>query len=623
MVAPNVAVATNLNVVARHLDAAASRLGDAVELDSTYRWRPWSMRPKVHDHLDAAASEFRAALGALPTTGDGGFHTAREAVERLSRSAVPDSLGNLGPARDPQYYRREHMHTYAEQARNWASVVREGARLLEDPATTPATARAAALQLAGSLDQHATADDVVRLAALDELPEGLRPDLPVPVTSSVVHSIGSADTFGIGDVGVLLDSWARRTDMLERPGFDRTAAIDELARALELEDPTETLRVVRAIDQLPGHVRPDLPHVHDDWNWTKAAEYRNPGKHERGVEALRARLSDIRSSATLEAAPSATLDEVERVVGPADSTATLDDLTALRDLPGFPGALVAADQRATAFDVTRVRVWLDSQRLAARQGVTREEIVAELHRSLDALEDPTSGLMKGGSGSGAALADRLEGPRRPATSQLTPHEALVRIAAIDHLPAGLRPDLPAIIGIGSRIDAAAHQSPRAFDHARDLLRLRAWASQQPRHESAIAHHQVAETTASRSALRRFLDPSPADADLPPLTRSDQADVLVQVLTGAGTFSPRLHHGALTAAERFLETTTTRDALVRTVVDRTLEQARRNLQYTQGIDNPGYVYHPDYAELGAIAESIKLLRSFEQLDAPKAAGTLVW
>ena len=50
---------------------------------------------------------------------------------------------------------------------------------------------------------------------------------------------------------------------------------------------------------------------------------------------------------------------------------------------------------------------------------------------------------------------------------------------------------------------------------------------------------------------------------------------------------------------------------------------RNLEYTQGIDNPGYVYHPDYAELGRISESIKLRRSFEQLEAPAAPGMLRW
>lgn len=631
MIASNVAQATNLIAVGRHLDSAAARLEEAFTADRSYiRFVPWSMRSKTHEPLLAAFTEIERALAALPTDGDGGFQVARAAVERLHGSAQPDAFTRLGPARDPRSYRRERMHDMHQTATAWANVAREGARLLSDPTTTRETMRSTARAVALDVHADATVDNLTRLAALDELPTTLRPDLPVPVASLAVGALDDVRSYGFGETGQLLGTWARRDDYLTRPGFDRLAAVTELERVLATPDPDDALRVVAAIDQLPGHVRPDLPHVQNDWNWTKAQEYRNPGHHEASVDALRSRLDDIRTSAQLGAAPTSTLDDVWRVVGPAGTEVAADDLRVLRDLPGFPPSLVAADVAPTNFDVVRVRVWHDAQRLAARPGVTREDIVAELHHALDALEEPSSTFAqsRGGAGSGADLADRLEGPlarplQVPAAEPMNAFDALVRIAAIDHLPAALRPDLPDIVGIGSRIDAAAHQSPRAFDHARDLLRLRAWAAQQPRREATVAHEIPVPDEASRSALRRFLDPTEADAAAPALSRAEQADVLVQVLGGAGSYAPRLHHAALAAAEQYLADATTTDQHVGTLIDRALELTRRNLAFTQGFDNPGYAAHPDYAELGRVADSIKLLRAFEALDTHAPPGTLTW
>ncbi len=625
MVAPNVALATNLNVVARHLDAAAARLDEAVRIDSSYRFRPWSMRSKVHAELTGASSELRDALALMPSSGDGGFQSARTAIEHLSRSSTPESVASLGPARDIRYYRREHMGGYASRARNWATVVREGAHLLADPAITPGAMRESALVAARGMREQPTSATFAHLAALDELPASLRPDLPAPVASTIVQDLGSAERWGMGpEFEHLLGSWEVRTRLLERPGFDRTAAVEELARALDQPDPTDALHVVAALDQLPGHVRPDLPHVQGDWNWTKAQEFRNPGRHESYVAQLRERLPDLRASASMELAPASTIDAAERAVGAADTVANLGDLRALRDLPGFPPALIGANVDPVQFDAVRIRVWIDAQRLAARPGVTREDMIDELQRSLEVLEEPSSMYMAGGTGSGADLADRLE-PRPFSANVIEPRAALVRIAAVESLPEHLRPDLPAIIGIGSRVDAAAHQSTRAFDHARDLLRLHAWAAQFPRRAEEVVTETGVVTDAERSALRRFLDPSEADAAAPALPRAEQADVLAKVLTGAGTFSPRLHHGALTAAERYLAGSTIVDSQARQLVDRTLDMVRRNALYAEGVDNPGFATHPDYAELGRIADSIKLLRAFEALDAPRApaAGTLTW
>ncbi len=624
MVASNVAVATSLNAVGRYLDSAAAHLEQARTVDAAYiRFVPWGMRTKTRESLHAAAADFQRALTGLPADGDAGFQTARAAVERLAGASNPESLARLGPARDIRSYRRERIHEMGETATAWASVAREGARLLADPATTPTTMHSAARQVALEVSVRPSGDDLVRLAALDELPLALRPDFPVPVAGAAVHSLDSVGEYGFGEYGSMLGTWARRDALLARPGFDRVAAVDELERALALPDPRDALRVVAAIDQLPGHVRPDLPHVVNDWNWTTVHEYRNPGRHEAAVEALRSRIDDIRASATLGPAPTSTLVEVERVVGANGTEVSMDDVRLLRTLPGFPPALVGGGIAPSQFDVVRIRVWHDAQRLAARPGVTRDSIVGDLQHALDAFDETTWGTSRGGAGSGADLADRLEGPQqRMATGPMDPFDALVRIAAIDHLPAALRPELPEIIGVGSRIDAAAHQAPRAFDHARDLLRLRAWAAQLPRREPASAPQAKAIGDVGRSALRRFLDPTDADASAPPLDRADQAGVLVQVLSGAGSFAPRLHHGALQAAERYLAGTATRDPHVGALVDRTLELTRRNLEFTQGIGNPGYAYHPDYAELGRVADSIKLLRAFEALDAPKPE-TLRW
>lgn len=621
MIAPNIAAATSLLVVGRHLDAAAARLDDAARLDESYRWRSWTRRSRVHAHLDQAAAEFQHALRAMPGA-DSGFGTAGATIERLASSAKPGALAALGPARDPAAHRRQAMRSSRDLAGSWSSVVREGARLLSDPATTPESVRRAALDVARALGRQPSSDDAIRLAAIDELPNSLRPHLPVPVATTLVRSVRRVDEFGFHDVSTLLGSWERRTTMLDQPGFDRRAAVDELARALELDDPQETVRIVAALDQLPANVRPDLPHVVGDWNWTSAQGYRNPGRHQAYVDALRARFEDIRTSADLEPAPAATLDEVARVIGATESIPDLGHVSALRSLPGFPPALVAADELPTTFDVARIRVWLDSQRLAARPDASHDGMVVELQRALDALAEPAS-HRAGGEGSGAELADRIEGSVA-AGHRLTAREALVRIAAIDALPSPLRPDLPELVGVGTFIDAVAHQSTRATDHQRDLLRLRAWTSQFPRDLSTRIEAATGPTDqAARSALRRFLDPSDSDVDAPPLARSEQADVLVQVLAGAGSYSPRLHHGALTAAERYLESAKVRDPLIQGVVDQTLELTRRNLEFTRGIGNPGYGYHPDYAELGRIAEQVKLLRAFEQIDAPPAAGTLRW
>lgn len=629
MYASNVAVATSLNAVGRHLDSAAAHLDRAVGADRAYiRFVPWGMRSKTHEPLHAAAADFQRALDELPADANGGCTSARAAVEQLRRSSDPESFTNVGPKRDVRSYRRHRMYEMGQAAKAWGSVTREGARLLADPATTPASIRRAARDVALAIGTHPSADDYIRLAALDELPAALHPDLPVPVAGVAVSALESGSGGYVGDLGQLLGSWSRRDELMSRPGFDRRAAVDELDRVLAGPDPRDALRVVAAIDQLPANVRPDLPHVTNDWNWTTVQEHRNPGRHQDAVDGLRARMDDIRASALLGPAPTSTLDEAWRVVGPAGSDVSLDEVRALRDLPGFPPALVGADIAPSNFDVVRIRVWHDAQRLAARPDITRRDVMAELHRALDALDESSSfmGASRGGAGSGADLADRIEGAMpRPAaaTAPMNPFDALVRIAAIDQLPAALRPDLPELQAIGSRIDAAAHQSPRAFDHARDLLRLRAWAAQFPRTDAPVLYDAPVADEASRSALRRFLDPSDADADLPPLSRTEQAGVLVDVLSGAGSYAPRLHHGALQAAERYLAQSTTTDPHVRSLIDRSLELTRRNLQFTQGIDNPGYAAHPDYAELGRVADSIKLLRSFEQLDTQQAAGTLTW
>lgn len=628
MVAPNVAAATSLHTVARHLETAATRLDQAVEAEGSYRVRPWFMRSKVHEQVVQAQGELRRAHAATPT-GDGGFAIARGAAATLDASLNPRRLGAY-----PADYRQRDMSGSAAIARGWAAVAREGARLLEDPSTTAATTRDAALDLARGVSRDPNRDDLIRLAAIDELPASLRPDIPVRVATEAVYASLDERTSGaLHGTAQMLGSWEQRARLLERPGFDRAAAVDELARALDLADPRDALRVVAALDQLPGHVRPDLPHVGSDWNWTEVTGPRYPKQWTKAVESLRPRLDDLRVSASMGAAPPETLDEVARVVGTATTDVSLGSLRRLRDLPGFPPSLVAASGEPTQFDLVRTRVWLDAQRLAAQPGASRDGMVGELQHALDAFQPMSH--RAGGAGSGAELADRLEGavgPRGDVRPPATGREALIRIAAIDSLQASLRPHLPELVGIGNRIDAAAHQSLQATDHRRDLLRLQAWASQFPRTAPVGADAVGASDEASRSAVRRFLDPAGGEAGAPHLDRAAQADVVMQVLGAASEFSPRLHHGALVATERYLASAAVADAQVRGLVDRTLEMVRRNLRYTEGMGNPGYTYHPDYAELGRIAGSVRLLRAFEALDATTAttaakatadAATLTW
>ncbi|MCB0878422.1 MAG: hypothetical protein KDC46_05515 [Thermoleophilia bacterium] len=619
---PSVTAATSLRQVGERLEVAASLLDEAHAIDAGYRFRPWGMRGSVHERLRAATVEFERAGAAFPGS-EAGFGDARSAVDALRGSSSPEAIANRGPSSNPAAYRREGMRELARTARGWADVAREGARLLEDPATSPESIRRDAIARAGALvmpdselpwrELPRDAPDFLRLAAIDELPAGLRPDLPRPLARAYATQHG--DPYAHAGLLAPLGSWARRELLLEQPGFDRAAAVEALARALDDPDPQAALRQVAAIDQLPGHVRPDLPHVANDWNWTTVQEHRNPGRHEAAVAALRGRIDDLRAAARLEAAPPATVDEAAAVVGTHGNGADMAALRRLRDLPGFPPSLVAAEGKLTAFDVVRTRTWVDAQRLAASDGASRALMVEHLRNAVAVLDEPASRTV-GGAGSGADLANHLEGARG-LTPTGDPHDALVRIAAIDSLPSELRPDMPSLVGVGSRLDAAAHQSPRAFDHQADLLRLQAWVERQPRAATITPAEPV-----ERSALRRFLDPESLD-DAAALPRTEQAAVLADVLGAGGSYTPREVHGALVAARRYLADTDVSDPHVRGLAQDAVDLVDRNVTRTSGGGNDGFGVHPEYAELGRVSSAIRLLDRFEGLRAagpkPSAAG----
>ncbi len=605
------ALAARLRTIGRQLDAAADDIGAAITADAGYRFRPWGRRVEAHAHLAAAHEDLQRAAAGLRDV-DGGFTQALEAVAGLELATTRERIMGLAAAGNRRV-RASVLFKQREGIRSWAEVVRQGARLVEDPATSRAAGRDQALELARRIGGVAEPEASVfhRLAALDELPADIRPDLPFPVARSAAAA-GTGIGYFLGDFRTSLDSWARR-DAMRATVTDRSAAVDLLARTLDGSDSAEALRVVAALDQLPGHLRPDMPRVGEAFPWSELGGHVGPAGRDRALAELRQRLDDIRASVEFERAPDTTLARVQQALVDGSDESILQ----LRELPGFPAGLVARESPPNGFDRTRIRVWLDAQSLVRRSDVTREGLVDELRSAAESIEAYVAYERSGSvaAGSGAALADRLEG--RPPRAQ-HPRDALVRIAAIDSLPAELRPDLPDLMGPSSWVNAAYRANYPSSYQSRDMLRLRAWLMQQ----GAAAGSGIDVPSANRSQLRRFLDPS-SDADAAAaLSAHEQAELLVGVLANAGDFRPRELHGALVAARRHLEHANVADDQVRPLVEQARELIERNIGFTEGRSNPGYHVHPDYAELGRVAQTIRLVRALDDI-APAGREALSW